>query len=336
MEAEQRVDLSPDSQGNEQQSVLSVYTFVYKQKVEKYTPKHTIHWSLAKPPLNGICFTLVHAMRWQSQTTAVPSTSTKHHPSSAPECGCLPLEPAPRASCAACAASPTVVCVPGPCAERNGTSGPAEGGHTVSTVALAAAVAGAGAMSTGTRAVVCQARGVAQGAQRDGAAVDAQWVRAAASSRPLPIAHCERRPVAGVSGCGRDAFEGRGPQRRPQQRLGRRLEEVAEAVGGGYCWLQMPLRLALGVRGTAAGRRLGALEGGQLPLFQCIPGTGTCFVVVTTAGGLTVVLGNIRGLRGGGCAGVTGPQAPLPGTSPRTADEPRELRRPPRPFPVRR
>ena len=42
----------------------------------------------------------------------------------------------------------------------------------------------------------------------------------------------------------------------------RRLEEVVKAVGGGYCWLQMPLRLALGVRGTVAGHSLGALEGG--------------------------------------------------------------------------
>ena len=57
------------------------------------------------------------------------------------------------------------------------------------------------------------------------------------------------------------------------KRLGRRLEEVAKAVGGGYCRLQMPLRLALGVRGTVAGRRLGALEGGGVPSppFQCIP-----------------------------------------------------------------
>ena len=36
----------------------------------------------------------------------------------------------------------------------------------------------------------------------------------------------------------------------------------AKAVGGGYCRLQMALKLALGVRGTVAGRRLGALEGG--------------------------------------------------------------------------
>ena len=60
----------------------------------------------------------------------------------------------------------------------------------------------------------------------------------------------------------RDALEGEGPQRRPLKRLDRRLEEVAEAVRGGYCRLQMPLRRALGVRGTVAGRRLGALEGG--------------------------------------------------------------------------
>ena len=60
----------------------------------------------------------------------------------------------------------------------------------------------------------------------------------------------------------KDALEGKGPQRRPQKRLGRRSEEVAKAVGAGYCLLQMPVRLALAVRGTVAGHRLGALEGG--------------------------------------------------------------------------
>ena len=49
-------------------------------------------------------------------------------------------------------------------------------------------------------------------------------------------------------------MEGKGPQRRPQKRLDRRLEEVAKAVGGGYCRLQMPLKLALGVRETVAGQ----------------------------------------------------------------------------------
>ena len=33
-----------------------------------------------------------------------------------------------------------------------------------------------------------------------------------------------------------DAFEGKGPQRRPRRRLDRRLEEVTKAVGGGYCY----------------------------------------------------------------------------------------------------
>ena len=51
-------------------------------------------------------------------------------------------------------------------------------------------------------------------------------------------------------------------QRRPQERLDRRLERVAKAFGGGYCQLQMPLKPALGVRGTAAGHSLGALEVG--------------------------------------------------------------------------
>ena len=65
----------------------------------------------------------------------------------------------------------------------------------------------------------------------------------------------------------RDASEGKGPYRWPQQRLYRRLEEVAKAVGSGYCWLQMPLKLAPAVRETVAGHRLGTLEGegGHLP-----------------------------------------------------------------------
>ena len=81
-------------------------------------------------------------------------------------------------------------------------------------------------------------------------------------ARGLRTAIASRRIHAAVEGGGGDASEGKGPQRRPQRRLGRRLEEVAKAVGGGYCRLHMPLRLALGVRGTAAGHRLGALKGG--------------------------------------------------------------------------
>ena len=68
----------------------------------------------------------------------------------------------------------------------------------------------------------------------------------------------------------RDALEGKGPQRRPQKRLDRRLEGVAKAVGGGYCRLQMPLKLALVVRKTVAGRP-GRGGGVYLPRFQCIP-----------------------------------------------------------------
>ena len=94
----------------------------------------------------------------------------------------------------------------------------------------------------------------------------------------------------GVFGCGpsvvtafvvgwpvpRGALEGKGPRRRPQRRLDRRLEEVAKAVGGGYCRLQMRFKLALASRGTVAGHRLGALERGgggippPLPMRPCL------------------------------------------------------------------
>ena len=61
-----------------------------------------------------------------------------------------------------------------------------------------------------------------------------------------------------------------GRQRRLRKRLGRRLEEVAKAVGGCYCRLQMPLRLAVAVRETVARHSLGALEGkGTYPPPPC-------------------------------------------------------------------
>ena len=56
------------------------------------------------------------------------------------------------------------------------------------------------------------------------------------------------RDRCGLGACRKDALEGTGPQRR----LGRRLQEVAKAVGGRYCRLYMLLTLALGVRGTVA------------------------------------------------------------------------------------
>ena len=63
-----------------------------------------------------------------------------------------------------------------------------------------------------------------------------------------------------------DALKGKGPQRRPQKRLDRRrLEEVVQAVVRGYCRLQMPLKLALGLRETVAGHGLGALGGSGVP-----------------------------------------------------------------------
>ena len=69
----------------------------------------------------------------------------------------------------------------------------------------------------------------------------------------------------------RDALQGKGPQRRPQERLRRRLEEVAKAVGGGYCRLQMPLKPALAARRTAAGGWAPWRGGGAPPPRQMHP-----------------------------------------------------------------
>ena len=60
---------------------------------------------------------------------------------------------------------------------------------------------------------------------------------------------------------GRDALEGKAPQRGAPTPPHRRLEEVDKVVGGGYCRLQIPFTLALGIRGTVAGYGLGALDG---------------------------------------------------------------------------
>ena len=121
---------------------------------------------------------------------------------------------------------------------------------------------------------------IAAAAARDGVvdALRAQdvaglvWAFAALRARAGPlmeriVQRCMPPPLwrvhSGFGGWtgGRDALEGKGPRRRSQKRLDRRLEEVAKAVGGGYCRLQMPLKLALGVKETVAGRWLGALKG---------------------------------------------------------------------------
>ena len=60
-----------------------------------------------------------------------------------------------------------------------------------------------------------------------------------------------------------DALEGKGPQRRPRKRLGKWLEEVAKAVGGGWCRLQLQCKPALAVRETVGGQPdIGSPRGG--------------------------------------------------------------------------
>ena len=92
---------------------------------------------------------------------------------------------------------------------------------------------------------------MAEGGKRGGGGAWTSWTR-------QWNVHCPRlRGRGGGQGCiGREGASEAAPQAVTQA--------VAKAVGGGYCRLQMPLRLALGVRGTVAGHRLGALEGKQV------------------------------------------------------------------------
>ena len=78
----------------------------------------------------------------------------------------------------------------------------------------------------------------------------------------LPEIACVLKYEAFTPYLPQDTLEGKGPPRRSQRRLDRRLEEVAKAVGGGYCRLQMLLKLALAVREAVTGHRLGVPEGG--------------------------------------------------------------------------
>ena len=66
----------------------------------------------------------------------------------------------------------------------------------------------------------------------------------------------------------------RSPRRWPQRRLGRRLEEVAKAVGGGYCRLQMPLRLAPDVRHMCPKRSAAEPCSCSACMIRTLPNTG--------------------------------------------------------------
>ena len=89
-------------------------------------------------------------------------------------------------------------------------------------------------------------------------------------------------PNSSPRGTSRPALEREAPQRQPQKRLDRRLEEATKSVGGNYWRLQMPLKLALAARetllrvGWAHWRKGG---GGCLPPFRCIHASGPALAV---------------------------------------------------------
>ena len=95
--------------------------------------------------------------------------------------------------------------------------------------------------------------------------------RACRAHSPIPCPHPWAQDMPGhggrtahKQGCSRREGIPKAVRRAVRQAV-RRLEEVAKAVGGGYCRLQMPLKPALRVRVTVAGHRLGALEGVPAP-----------------------------------------------------------------------
>ena len=122
--------------------------------------------------------------------------------------------------------------------------------------------AGAGAVSSAV--CVAAGEGVVYVGHEDGCVWEWDMDTYAAKVRPVSLPHGAFRTTqhrSGGGGRGR-GLEGKGPRRRPQGRLGRRLEGVRRsgwgAVTVGY---KCRSKLALGVGGAVAGRRLGALEG---------------------------------------------------------------------------
>ena len=79
----------------------------------------------------------------------------------------------------------------------------------------------------------------------------------------------------------RDAFEGTGFESRVQRRLHRRFEEVGKAVLGGYCRVQMPLKLPVAV-GKRAGEPL-ARGRGPPPLSNASLGGASGFTHTSPA-----------------------------------------------------
>ena len=101
--------------------------------------------------------------------------------------------------------------------------------------------------------------------QRPSVVVAVVGVRCVPWDVPWPLVPGVHQKGKGFRGCPRSGWD-------------RRLEEVAKAVGGGYCRLQMPLRPALAVGETVGGRGLCALEegGGDTPPPSSNASLGLC------------------------------------------------------------
>ena len=81
--------------------------------------------------------------------------------------------------------------------------------------------------------------------------------------------------VGGGGGGGAECMRMEGTSEAAPETVRQALGGGCQSGWGGCCRLQMPLSLVLGVRGTVAGHRLGALEGGGVARsprkHQCAP-----------------------------------------------------------------
>ena len=96
------------------------------------------------------------------------------------------------------------------------------------------------------------------------------------------------------------------------------VEGGCQSGWGGYCRLKMPLKLALGVRETVAGHRLGALEGGGSPPLPMHPwGGGVIWgaKLCQFGGGTFLWRGEFAAGGGGGGGAYHRPQRPPPATA---------------------
>ena len=130
------------------------------------------------------------------------------------------------------------------------------------------------------------------------------WWNSIGNRRKTRLRGCSAlcpKPSGGARGllflpCRQGCIRREGAEGWPQKQLDRRLEEVAKAVGGGYCRLQMPLKTALGARKTVLGVGWAPWRGAGVPSPLPMHPTSSCRLGrVDLPGGFTAVASVLAG-----------------------------------------